>query len=187
MPQADMLDIIYNNFSYPVLFIWSLLEGETGLVLGGFLSREGRLDFAYVAAIAFCGAAISDTLLYTFGRFYESKANSVLGRYQSQLDKVHIWIRKYGGWVIIFDRFIYGTHIPSIILIGMAKYDFKKFILLESIGLGLWSVSFTSLGYFFGKEVISVIQFAQHNLLVIIILVIVFFLYKKRRDITEKQ
>lgn len=182
-----MMDLIYSHFSYPILFIWSLLEGETGLVLGGFLSKQGKFDFYSVVLIAFCGAAISDTLLYFLGRYYQSKANHFLLKNQSQVNKINRWILRYGGWVVVFDRFIYGTHIPAILLIGMAKYDFKKFLLLEFLGLGLWSLAFTSLGFIFGKEIINIIQLVQHNLLSLILLIILFFSLYRYKKISQNR
>jgi len=176
-----MMDFIYAHLSYPILFFWSLLEGETGLVLAGFLSKQGKFDFYYVILIAFCGALISDTLLYLLGRFYQAKANYLLHKYQSQIEKVNKWILHYGGWVVIFDRFIYGTHIPAMLLVGMAKYDFKKFILLEFIGVSFWGLTFTSLGYVFGDDVINIIQLVQHHLLTLILVIVFFFLYRYKR------
>jgi len=178
-----MMDIIFSHFSYPILFIWSLLEGETGLVLGGFLSKQGKLDFYYVVLIAFCGAIISDTLLYLLGRFYQAKANYLLHKYQSQIEKVNKWVLHYGGWVVIFDRFIYGTHIPTMILLGMSGFSFKKFLFFEIISVSIWVLTYILIGYFLGDYAISLFNLIVQNFSFFIVLFfIVYFLIKYKND-----
>jgi len=157
------------HLGYGVLFVWSLFEGEIGLMLGGYLSREGTLQLPYVIAIAFTGALISDTLLYLLGRRYRLKALRWALKDVRKAYAVKRWFLRYGGWVIMFDRFIYGTHIPAMLLVGMSRYPFGRFLLLEVIGVGLWSLTFTMLGYTFGKEIVAVVQLIQHNILLALV------------------
>jgi membrane protein DedA with SNARE-associated domain len=170
------------HLGYGVLFVWSLLEGEIGLMLGGYLSREGTLQLGYVVAIAFCGALISDTALYLIGRHYRIRALKLALRDIRKTYAVRRWLLRYGGWIIVFDRFIYGTHIPAMLTVGMVRYPFGRFILLEIIGVALWSVTFTMLGYLFGKEVVNIVQAVQHNLLLAIVgTLVILLLWKTKR------
>jgi membrane protein DedA with SNARE-associated domain len=176
-----MFTFLTEHFSYGLLFVWSLLEGEIGLALAGFLSQKGGLDFMTVVAIAFCGAIISDTALYLIGKRYKRLTYRLLKHHTRILRKIGVWLHRYGGWVIVFDRFIYGTHIPAMLFLGISRYPFKKFILLEIIGVGLWSVTFTSLGYLFGEKVFTLIQLVQKNLLLLFVFaVLVLIVYKNR-------
>ena len=177
-----MFDFFASHFSYAVLFVWSLLEGEIGLALAGFLSQEGKLDFLTVVIIAFSGAIISDTLLYLVGKHYKQLTYRLLKHHTKHLRKVRLWLHRYGGWIIIFDRFIYGTHIPAMLMIGISHYPFRKFMLLEIFGVLLWSITFTSLGYLFGEKVFTLIQLAQKNLLLLFVFVAILLLVYKDRS-----
>jgi len=157
------------HLSYGVLFVWSLLEGEIGLILGGYLSRVGTLDLYTVVLIAFSGAVISDTLLYLIGRYYRLKALKRVLRDIRKAYGVKRWFLRYGGWVVVFDRFIYGTHIPAMLLAGMSRMPFITFMLLELLGAGLWSLTFTMLGYRFGKEIIALVQTIQHHMMLLLL------------------
>ena len=77
--------MIFNLFSYPVhllmthgyaaLFVWSVLEGEIGLMLAGWLASEHKV-FTYSDAVmvAMAGAAIGDLLVFMAGRLFEKRA-----------------------------------------------------------------------------------------------------------------
>ena len=176
-----MLTFIISHFSYKFLFLWMLLEGEMGLSLAGVLAKEGHFQFSYVLLIAIIGVMISDTSLYLLGRYSKDNAQRILSKYSDILNKIENWISKYAIGIVIFERFMYGFHIPTIIMLGMSQYSFKKFLFLDLIGAILWSLVFSTIGYIFGKEVLHIISIVQHNLLIIIIILLFIFIYKKRK------
>lgn len=163
------------HFSYGLLFVWSILEGEIGLAFAGYMSQEGRLYFPYVLGIAISGAILGDTMLFTIGYLSKSKTETLLLSYRSRLDRVEKWFQRYGGWVIVFERFIYGTHIPALLIIGMSGVSFLRFFLLDIIGVVLWAVTFTTLGFFFGQTIIDIIALIQRHLTVVLLAGIFFF------------
>ncbi len=171
-----LYDFIIAHFSYGVLFVWSIFEGEIGLTIAGFLSKQNDLYFPYVLAIAISGAVIGDTLLYLTGRFSKSRAEIWLKRYETRLRRIEGWFKRYGGWVIVFERFIYGTHIPSLLLIGMSRFGFWRFLMLDIIGIVMWAVTFTWLGYTFGQTVIDIMVVVQRHLSILILVGLFFFI-----------
>ncbi len=173
---------IIAHFSYTFLFIWMLLEGEAGLTLAGVLSENGHFTYIYVVIMAISGVMISDSFLYFLGRFNKERAKKILGKYNEAVTKVEHWISKYAPWVIVFERFMYGLHIPTMILFGISKYSFRKFLLFDFIGATFWGLTFSTLGYIFGKEVLHLIALIQHNLIIVVIIILLFFLYKKRKN-----
>lgn len=184
-----LYDFIIAHFSYGVLFVWSIFEGEIGLTIAGFLSRQNSLYFPYVLAIAITGAVIGDTALYLIGRFSKSRAETWLKRYEARLRRIEGWFRRYGGWVIVFERFIYGTHIPSLLLIGMSRFGFWRFLVLDIVGIVMWAVTFTWLGYTFGQTVIDIMAVVQRHLSVLILVGLFFFviyqLYRGGEETSE--
>ena len=53
-----LINFLIEHFSYKILFVWSIFEGEIGLALAGFMVREGKFDFTTVLTIAIFGALI---------------------------------------------------------------------------------------------------------------------------------
>ena len=170
-----MIDFFIEHFSYGILFLWSFLEGEIGLTLAGYMIEQGKFDFSKVFLITVTGAFISDTILFLSGRFFKSKTERLLKNYDKKLQRVENWFRRVGSWIVVFERFIYGTHIPALLILGVSGFKFWKFLLLEIIGVVLWSVTFTALGYYFGQTVIDILTFVQRHLT--IALLAIFFFY----------
>src|SRR5260221_10889211 len=59
---------LIDNYGYLAVFIGTLLEGETILILAGFAAQRGYLDLGAVMAVAFAGGFLRDQLLFFFGR-----------------------------------------------------------------------------------------------------------------------
>jgi membrane protein DedA with SNARE-associated domain len=53
---------------YWVLFLWTFLEGEAGLILAGFLAFEGYFTVPGVIVTAFGGAFCGDQFYFYLGR-----------------------------------------------------------------------------------------------------------------------
>ncbi len=69
--------------------------------------------------------------------------------------------KKQGAVVIIFERFIYETHIPLLLAISISRYPYFKFLFYDIIGVILWAIGFVSLGYFFGQNAITLVMLMQ--------------------------
>ena len=56
MSLSDLLA----NYGYPVVFLGTLLEGETILALAGFAAHRGHLQLPAVVGLATAGSALVD-------------------------------------------------------------------------------------------------------------------------------
>ena len=164
---------LIEHFSYWILFVWSIFEGEIGLTLGGYLSKDGDFIFSNVILIAILGAFISDVSVFLIGRYSNESVEKWLKNYRNRLRLIKVWFRKNVIWLILFERFIYGTHIPSLLFIGMSGYSFWKFLIFDIIGITLWATTFTTLGYYFGEKVIDVIMLLQQHLSIVFIMLFI--------------
>ncbi|WP_457605703.1 DedA family protein [Nitratifractor sp.] len=173
---------------YLALFIWSVLEGEIGLMLAGWLSSIHQVfDYRQVILVAIAGATLGDLSVFLVGRFFERRALRWLRKKPGREKEVRAWIARWGALVIVFERFIYGTHIPVLLSLGMSGYSFWRFLLFDLIGIVLWAFTFVSVGYLFGQRVIDLILFAQKNLLLVLVILILFFLFYFGQEDEEEQ
>lgn len=162
---------------YAALFVWSVLEGEIGLMLAGWLASEHKV-FTYSDAVmvAMAGAAIGDLLVFMAGRLFEKRALAWLDAHPAKKATALEWLKKWGPFVIVFERFVYGTHIPVLLTIGMSGYSFLKFLFFDLLGIVLWAFTFVSIGFYFGHSAIDVILFAQKNIFVVLFFIALFAL-----------
>ncbi len=159
------------QYGYPFLFLWSVLEGEIGLMLAGLLASEGR-HFTYegIVAVAIVGAVIGDNLLFWIGWLFRKRARRWLDAHPRKRDTAMHLLRRWGSWLIVFERFIYGTHIPALLSVGMSGYAYMKFLLYDLLGVVLWAFTFVSVGYFFGQRAIDLIVMLQKNIPLMLLL-----------------
>ena len=169
---------IEHYFNYYILFAWSVLEGEIGLALAGTLSQKGVLDYEYVLLTATAGAYLGDIFVFFLGHHYKLKAEQWLRHHENKVKWTEDIFRRYGSWILFFERYIYGAHIPSLLIIGASEYSVVKFLIIDLLAVSLWATTFTALGYFFGNEVIQLLNLVSRYLSVIIIL-LVFILFLK--------
>ncbi|WP_456453366.1 DedA family protein [Hydrogenimonas sp.] len=175
------------SHGYGALFLWSILEGEIGLMLAGWLASEGRV-FSYqnVVAVAIAGAFIGDVTVFLAGRLFQKRASAWLDAHPEKKRMAFAWLGKWGPFVIVFERFVYGTHIPVLLTIGMSGYGFLKFLIFDVVGIVLWAFTFVTIGYVFGDTAIHFILFVQKNALMAILLALLFaFIFFKKNGKSE--
>ena len=103
-----MLQHFLQEFGYFALFLGTFFEGETILVLAGFLAFRGYMDIYVVVVVAFFGSYAGDQLWYFMGRKHGRKLLARKPRWQIMGDRALEHIRKHPDiWVLSF-RFVYG-------------------------------------------------------------------------------
>lgn len=96
-----MLQQFLHDFGYFALFLGTFFEGETILVLAGFLAFRGYMDINLVVVVAFFGSYAGDQLWYYMGRKHGRKLLARKPRWQLMGDKALEHIRKHPDiWVL---------------------------------------------------------------------------------------
>ncbi|MDD5157282.1 DedA family protein [Sulfurimonas sp.] len=147
-----MEDIFGNlaTYGYVGLFLYSLGGGFFALLGAGVLSYMGKMDLTTSIAIAFFANALGDFLLYYMAKYQKSVMMEGLRAHRRKLALVHVLMKKRGSWIIIIKKFIYGLKSLVPIAIGLTKYDFKKFAILNVLGAGIWALFFGLGSYYSG-------------------------------------
>ncbi|MCO8162582.1 DedA family protein [Pseudomonas sp. 21LCFQ010] len=146
-----MLQNFLNDFGYLALFIGTFFEGETILVLAGFLAFRGYMDLNMVMLVAFCGSYAGDQLWYFMGRRHGRKLLARKPRWQAMGDRALRLVRKHPDlWVLSF-RFVYGLRTVMPVAIGLSGYPPARYLILNGIGAAVWAVALASASYHFGS------------------------------------
>ncbi len=129
------------TYGYIVLFLYSLGGGFVALMAAGVLSYMGKMDLATSIAVAFTANFIGDALLFYMGRYHKSDMMTYLHKHKRKLALSHLLMKKHGSWIIIIQKYVYGIKTLIPIAIGLTKYDFTKFNILNAIAAALWAVA----------------------------------------------
>ena len=178
------------------LALGTFLEGETILVIAGFLANRGYMSLPLVILIAFAGTFFGDQLYFQIGRHGGGRILRRFPGFAEKAKRVRHLLSKHSTLAIFSFRFLYGLRAVSPFVLGMSHVSQKKFFILNFISAVVWSAAVAAAGYFLGKGVETFITDIKHRELEIVILLasagLLFFAFfylrrKRRRRSKEKK
>lgn len=144
------------------------IPDETLMVVSGILMFDGHLCPVptIVAAIAGCisGITVSYLMGRALGKYFIKRHGGWIGLTPEKVNLVHDWFRRFGKWTLFFGYFVPGIRHVTGLLAGSIALEFELFALFAYCGAFLWSLTFLSLGYFFGNYLISFFEGFEVNL-----------------------
>jgi membrane protein DedA with SNARE-associated domain len=149
-------------YGYPVVFLGTMLEGETILLLAGFAAHRGHLELPLVLAWATAGATVGDQAWFLVGRLWGAKLVARYPRLQGGVQRVVPKLDRYGVGFVVLDRFLTGLRTAGPIAVGMTRMHWLTFALANAFGAVLWALAIGSLGYFVGEGVERVLGNVRH-------------------------
>ena len=155
-------EALLHHFGYLAVFIGTFLEGETILVLAGFFSQRGYLEWLLVVFCAFGGAYLGHVFWFWLGRTQGVKLLERWPRMKKHFGKGIRMFERYGAPAIFLTQWLYGLRVTCAVIIGISKISTVKFLVLEAITCIIWAFTIATAGYYFGYTIESVLGRAAH-------------------------
>ena len=146
------------TYGYIGLFLYSLGGGFVALIGAGVLSFMGEMDLTLSIFIAFVANSIGDVLLFYMARYQKSMMMDGIRKHRRKLALSHVMMKKYGSWIILLQKFVYGIKTLIPIAIGLTKYDFKKFAILNVLSAAVWALTFGLGSYYSGNALVKLAE-----------------------------
>ncbi|QSZ42598.1 DedA family protein [Sulfurimonas aquatica] len=143
------------TYGYIGLFLYSLGGGFVALLGAGVLSYMGKMDLTTSIAIAFVANALGDVMLVYLARYQKTMMMDSLKKHRRKLALSHVLMKKYGSWIILIQKFVYGIKTLIPIAIGLTKYDFKKFIFINTLSSVVWALAIGLGSYYSGSVLVK--------------------------------
>ncbi len=144
---------ILNDYGYWAILVVTFLEGESIVIVAGILAFRGEMDFKLIVLTALAGSFMGDQLYYTLGQKFGTPLLKRFPGLEHRVEWAFRMVRKYETLFILSFRFVYGIRNFSPFVIAMAGVPRLRFAALNFIAALMWSLTFTTAGYFFGKAV----------------------------------
>ncbi len=160
--MSDILVEFLKEYSYPILFIWSVMEGETGLVMAGILSHTGDMNLWLSILTATLGGFTGDSIYFFIGRWNRKYVYRKFKKQRRKFALAHILLKKYGWLIIFIQRYLYGMRTIIPIAIGMTRYPSSKFLIINFISAAVWAAVTILLAYSFGEEILHLLHFLKN-------------------------
>ncbi len=169
----------YPGVGYFLLFILMPIGGTIPLLIAAFLAQRGLLHWKTIILVATLGEIVGDSLWYLLGAFigkyFLNGQNNFLARKMRLAKK---FFDKYHLWAIFLSKFIYGFAQPTLIFTGATSQKFKRVFVTIVFASFVYSVTITSLGYFFSLSISSVHHFLLELALLIVIVILIILVSK---------
>ena len=164
---------------------------ETLMLIAGTLMFNGKLPIVSTILAAFFGALCGITVSYVIGRtaghYLVIKYGRWVGLTEKRVQKAHDWFARFGKWALLIGYFIPCIRHLTGISAGTSEFSYKQFATYAYLGAAIWVSTFLSIGFFFGKQAMSLYERIEFKLEVVLIiagvvlLAILCYIYKKMR------
>ena len=163
-----LLDLVtrLGDWSYLIIFGAAMLEcaafagllvpGESLVLASGFFAHQGILELDAVIAAVALGAVAGDNIGYLLGarlgREWLLKKGSRFGLRKKRLAQVDAFFQRQGPRAVFIGRFIGFARALVPFVAGASRMSYRRFVVADALGAGLWTVAFVALGYVLGAS-----------------------------------
>lgn len=167
------------------------IPSEIILPLAGFAASQGTFSLAGALVATTAGSVIGAAILYWLGRAYgRDRTVWVFERVPllkvSDLERTEAWFAKHGTKAILLGRMVPIFRSLISLPAGVEKMSFGLFLVLTTIGSGLWNAIFVVAGFRLGENWEAVEPYAdtfQRVVILAVIAVIAIFVIVRVRQL----
>ncbi|MGK2965214.1 MAG: DedA family protein [Tepidiformaceae bacterium] len=143
------------------------IPSEIVLALAGYLSETGDLNFGLVIVTSTSGSVAGALVLYALGAWFgEARAKWLMSRIplveMADLDKASRWFHHHGTRAVFIGRFIPIVRSLVSLPAGAQRMSLVPFIVLTTVGSGIWNAALISAGYALGTQFEKVDRYTQY-------------------------
>ena len=158
------------------------LPGETALIAFGVLASQGHYSIVVVIAVAAAGAIVGDNLGYLLiGRLGGRRLFERWGPLRRRADRIlpptEELMKKHGGKVVFFGRFVTILRYTAAWVAGIAGMPWREFLFWNAAGGICWATLVGLVAYYAGGAAADAIQrYGIYAAVVVAGAVLVFYL-----------
>lgn len=149
------------EYGYIVLFGWSILEGELGLIMAGIMSHTGDMSLPIALMVGGLGGFVGDQIYFYIGRFNKKYIHEQLRTHRRKFAIAHLLVKKYGWPIIFVQRYMYGMRTAIPMAIGLTKYSGKKFAFINFVSALCWSAITIIPAYYYGAQILEALKWGK--------------------------
>ena len=142
-----------STYGYIILAFYSFGGGMVALIGAGILSSMGKMDIGTSIMIATVANFIGDTMLFYLSQTNKKEVMGYMTKHKRKIAYTNLLMRKYGWLAVFLQKYIYGVKTLVPIVMGLTKYDFKKFVTLNFFASVVWGLLVGLISFYFSAAV----------------------------------
>lgn len=153
----ETLQSLLETWGPLAILVGTFFEGETIVLVAGFVAEQGLMDPYVIAITAFIGSFSGDQLWFFMGRRHADHRWIQCVTKRPSFQRALQILERHPIIFILSFRFLYGLRNVSPVAAGFSKIPTRVFFTLNAIAACVWAIIFTSVGYFAGEAVQTII------------------------------
>ena len=168
------------------------IPSEVVLPLAGYLASRGRMDLTLVIVAATVGSVLGALLLYEVGlRTGRTRIRRLVDRMPllelEDMDKAEAWFARHGQSSVLIGRCIPVVRSLISLPAGLEEMPRWRFVLLTTIGSGLWNAVFVGAGYALGEQFDEIERYSGWLNTAVYVAILVLLLLGLRRALRRRR
>ena len=150
------MEEILNNlalYGYIILAVYSFGGGMVALAGAGILSALGKMDIGTSILVATMANFVGDSVLFWLAQTNKKEVLKYMRKHRRKIAWTNLLMRRYGWMAVFFQKYIYGVKTLVPIIMGLSRYDLKKFIFLNFFASIVWGLVVGLGSYWFSAAV----------------------------------
>ncbi|MDO3702276.1 DedA family protein [Micromonospora sp. C28SCA-DRY-2] len=165
------------------------IPSEIVLAMAGYLAGEGRFNVVLVVLAATAGSLLGALVLYWLGAGVgEDRLKRWLDRLPlvdlDDLEKADRWFERHGRWAVFFGRMVPVVRSLVSIPAGANRMPLTEFVVLTTLGSGIWNSLFVGLGFALGSRWQQIEKYSNwfdYGIIAVFVVMIAWWVVKKTR------
>lgn len=172
------------HYGYVIVALFLVIEGagvpvpgETALVTAAALAGRGTLSIIGVVIAGCIGTIMGGHAGYWIGAYggtaFVSRHGRWVGLGSKHLDRTRQFFDSHGAKTVLLGRFVAVVRSFVGIFAGITNMPMRVFATYNALGGSLWVVTFSALGYVFGRNLPRLVHYIGRVSLVLALLIAV--------------
>jgi membrane-associated protein len=177
-------------FAESGMFVGFFFPGDTLLLTAGVFAAQGKLPLELTILVIAAAAIAGDNTGYHIGRSLGhrlfTKKDGLLFR-KEYVDRAEKFYERWGSRTMLIAHFVpvVRTFVPPVA--GVARMNYKQFVLFDAIGDTAWAVIVTMIGYWFGQKIPNIDHYIIGAVVAVMVITLGPTLYHLTKAILEKR
>ncbi|GHJ51839.1 DedA family protein [Micromonospora chersina] len=171
------------------------IPSEVVLAMAGYLAAEGRFNVALIVLAATAGSLLGALVLYWLGAALgEERLKRWLDHIplvdRDDLEKADRWFERHGRWAVLIGRVVPVVRSLVSVPAGANRMPLGEFVLLTTLGSGVWNALIVGAGFALGSRWERVNQYSDwfnYAIFAVFAVMIVSWVVKKVRRRRARQ
>jgi membrane-associated protein len=172
------------------MFIGFFFPGDTLLLSAGIFASTGKLPLLPTILVIAVAAILGDNTGYHIGKRYGRrlfrKPDGIVFR-QQYVQQAEDFYERYGSKTMLIAHFVpvIRTFAPAVA--GVAKMDYKQFVVFDAVGDAAWATIVTLVGYWFGRRIPNIDHYIMLAVVAVVLITLGPTVYHLIKALLEKR